>query len=68
YKRNRYHLAGISVSDAWNCGIHQNGFMVLRFRNSSSESPGILTIGTSARTGWNQPPVWAVPTSGIFKL
>uniref|UniRef100_UPI00359C100C hypothetical protein n=1 Tax=Faecalicatena contorta TaxID=39482 RepID=UPI00359C100C len=25
-----------------NCGIHQNGFMVLRFRNSSSESPGIL--------------------------
>ena len=42
YKGNRYHLTGISVSDDQNCGIHQNGFAVLRFRNSGSESPGIL--------------------------
>ena len=45
YKGNRYHLTGISVSDDQNCGIHQNGFAVLRFRNSGSESPGILTRG-----------------------
>ena len=49
YKGNRYHLTGISVSDDQNCGIHQNGFAVLRFRNSGSESPGILSyILTSA--------------------
>ena len=44
YKGNRYHLTGISVSDDRNCGIHQNGFVVLRFRNTGSESPGILKI------------------------
>ncbi|MEE0421520.1 MAG: hypothetical protein UDG86_15945, partial [Lachnospiraceae bacterium] len=43
YKENRYHLTGITVFNAQNCGIHQSGFTVLCFRNDGSESPGILS-------------------------
>ena len=50
--RNRYHLAGILVSDDRNYSIYKNRFVILRFQNISSKSSGILSCQKITYSGY----------------